>query len=556
VSVKQWHARAATGSVIPPDTTPPSIPANVTAAYLQPDAVITWDASTDTNGIAVYTVSRDGENIGSTTGALTYVDHNVPDGDHIYQVQATDPSGNSSSRSAWSNAITAATPDVTPPTDPTSASAVYSAPTVTFTWGASTDSESGLLTYIVSINGADAGFAAGTSFTKSGLAPGTYVFGVRALDKASPANVSATVTDTVTIGAVVTYTPRLSDESGKSDVGAELQAFFNSLVVGTALAPTIVEFTLNVLYRCERTILLTHAHLVIHANGATVSHQTLGPFSGQFWIQADDVSIDHLNIKGPNNKLGADGYNALYPGNTGGPGSQYEGMHGIRVVEQDDIHLDNVNVSHVWGDGWSFDGSARCSDCTLTDSTSYWTGRHGLNPNSVNNFTADGVTCIKAGRHGIDVEPDGAGGEGIDGLTITNLAVDGGALGWFSYVGGGSPGHNQMDNLLIDGVTLNNVTAAAGFGRASQVHHNVTIRNVSGSHRWDNVQPNNLNVSVTPPIGSVFEFVNTTGITVQHVHQPVSDIHDMYGVSCTSDCTVIDVSDFTGSNLDGMLIGP
>ncbi len=321
-------------------------------------------------------------------------------------------------------------------------------------------------------------------------------------------------------------------------------------------------FPANVIYRCEQTLVFggpgrtnQAGHLVLHGNSATLTHSTLGPFKGQFWPQNDDISVDHLTVRGPNKAIGSDGYNSLYPGSPGGIGGQYEGMHGWRIVENDTITLDHCDVYNVYGDGWSFDGSARCTDCTVTNSQSYWTGRHGLNPNSVNNFLADHVTCIKAGRHLIDIEPDGAGGEGHDGLTITNFAGDGGALGWLGAQGGGtSPGGNQMDNLVVDTVSLTNQFMVSSIGRSSRTHHNVTIKNVNGMHNWANVQPNNLNVNGST--GSVLDFTNVTGITVQNCHQPVQNNHTMYFVFCTSDCTVTDVSGNGGANIDAELVGP
>ncbi len=459
-------------------------------------------------------------------------------------------------------------PDTTPPSVPTGLTTSVSGNNVTLNWTASVDAGGGTVAgYVISRQGIDIFFGPGTSYVDSGLAAGSYGYQIRAYDNASPANFSGYCTSVgATIGTPTFSPPDTLDTSGGIDVYSGLQAFFDGLPwsTATALNPLVVVFPANVIYRCEQTLVFggpgrtnQAGHLVLHGNSATLTHSTLGPFKGQVWIQTNDIAVDHLTVRGPNFATGADGYNALYPGSPGGIGSQYEGMHGWRIVEEDRITLDYCDVYNVYGDGWSFDGSARCTDCWVKHSQSYWTGRHGLNPNSVNNFLADQVTCIKAGRHLIDVEPDGAGGEGINGLTITNFAGNGGALGWFSAIGGGaSPGGNQIDNIDLEDVTLTNVTAVAQFGRTSRTHHTVTIKNVSGSHRWDNVQPNNQNYG--GGVGDVFDFTNTTGITVQNVHQPVNPTppNIMYMVGCTSDCTVIDVSGNTGAGLTGELIGP
>ncbi len=551
------------------DQEKPSTPTGVGTTDLGGGQIrVSWTASTDNVGVTNYVIYRDGNPI-NFDPVSPYVDTVGSTGTYHYQVSALDAAQNESNLSSTSTiSVTVAPPgDTTPPSTPTGLTAVNpSGHTVNVHWNASTDTGgSGLAGYIVYRGSTAINFASTTSYTDTVPGNGTFVYTVEAYDGASPANVSA-ASSSATVQVGVGYTPTGLDTSGNNDVWQGLQNFFNSLPQGTAANPTVVNLPTNALYRCERTLLLKFApdgttrrrHLVVHGNGATLK-QTISNLGdskqwGAFWIDGisnADISIDHINILGPNNSLGNDGYNALYRAPSGG--ITYEGQHGIRVTDSDDVHLDHYNVSHVWGDAWSFDGNNRCSDCTVFNSTAYWTGRHSLNPNSVDNFWSDRCSGTKAGRHQIDVEPDGAVA-GCDGITITNWSGDGGALGFFSAIGGGSGGQNQLDNITIDTVTQNNQTAVATFGRASHQHHNVTIKNVNGVHKWTGEQPNNQNYG--GGIGDIFDFKNVTGITVQNCHQAVPAAATEYMVGCDPNCTVIDVSGNSGANLTGELIGP
>jgi fibronectin type 3 domain-containing protein len=77
------------------DTTPPSVPANVSATATSAfSVVLTWDASTDDVGVTGYDVLRDGSVIAQASGS-PYTDGTVFAGStHQYSVRARDASGN------------------------------------------------------------------------------------------------------------------------------------------------------------------------------------------------------------------------------------------------------------------------------------------------------------------------------------------------------------------------------------------------------------------------------------------------------------------------------
>jgi glucose/arabinose dehydrogenase/chitodextrinase len=90
-----------------PDTTPPSVPANLIAAATSTTAInLSWTASTDDRGVSGYKIYRDGNYINSTA-ATSYSDTGLaPSTTYSYSVAAFDAAGNDSSQSATATATT------------------------------------------------------------------------------------------------------------------------------------------------------------------------------------------------------------------------------------------------------------------------------------------------------------------------------------------------------------------------------------------------------------------------------------------------------------------
>jgi chitodextrinase len=102
-----------------PDTTPPSVPSNLTATAISSSQInLAWRASTDNVGVAGYRVFRNGSQIASTTQLSRADTGRSPSTTYSYTVAAFDGSGNLSAQSAAVPATTqdAPPPDTTPPT--------------------------------------------------------------------------------------------------------------------------------------------------------------------------------------------------------------------------------------------------------------------------------------------------------------------------------------------------------------------------------------------------------------------------------------------------------
>ena len=184
----------------PPDTTPPTAPAGLTAMAASPSQVnLAWTAATDTVGVTGYLVERC-QGSGCTAFAqiasvttTTYSNTGLAAAtSYSYRVRATDAAGNFSGYSNTATATTPAPPDTTPPTAPAGLTAMAASPSqVNLAWTAATDTV-GVTGYLVErCQGsgctafAQVASVAGTAYGDAGLAPATsYRYRVRAMDAA------------------------------------------------------------------------------------------------------------------------------------------------------------------------------------------------------------------------------------------------------------------------------------------------------------------------------------------------------------------------------------
>ncbi|WP_426592550.1 galactose oxidase-like domain-containing protein [Cellulomonas sp. McL0617] len=99
-----------------PDSTPPTVPANLVAQAVGPNQVnLAWSASTDNTAVQGYRVLRGGTSI-TTTTSTSFTDTAVsPATSYTYTVQAYDAAGNSSAGSTGATVTTPAL-DTVPPT--------------------------------------------------------------------------------------------------------------------------------------------------------------------------------------------------------------------------------------------------------------------------------------------------------------------------------------------------------------------------------------------------------------------------------------------------------
>jgi len=109
--VMQVVAFKATGAA--PDTTPPSVPAGLSATAVSSTQInLSWTASTDNVGVTGYDVFRNGAQVGTTT-TTSYQDTGLTAGTtYSYTVAAYDAAGNVSAQSTAASATTTTTTTV------------------------------------------------------------------------------------------------------------------------------------------------------------------------------------------------------------------------------------------------------------------------------------------------------------------------------------------------------------------------------------------------------------------------------------------------------------
>src|SRR5213078_2873945 len=204
-NLSAYSSTASASTPAPPDTTPPTAPANLTSTAASASQInLAWTASTDNVGVTGYRVERcqgagcsNFAQIAAPAGT-TFSDTGLTAStSYSYRVRATDAANNLSAYSSTASASTPAPPDTTPPTAPANlTSTAASASQINLAWTASTDNV-GVTGYRVErcqgagcSNFAQIAAPTGTTFSDTGLTASTsYSYRVRATDAAN--NLSA-----------------------------------------------------------------------------------------------------------------------------------------------------------------------------------------------------------------------------------------------------------------------------------------------------------------------------------------------------------------------------
>src|SRR5205823_10039479 len=224
-NLSAYSNTASASTPAPPDTTPPTAPANLTATAASASQInLAWTASTDNVGVTGYRVERcqgagcsNFAQIAAPTGT-TFSDTGLTAStSYSYRVRATDAANNLSAYSNTASASTPAPPDTTPPTAPTNLTASAASDTrINLSWTASTDNV-GVTGYMVErcqgaacSNFAQIATPTTTTLSDTGLTASTsYSYRVRATDAAGNlTSYSSTGTALTAVGPIsVQITP-------------------------------------------------------------------------------------------------------------------------------------------------------------------------------------------------------------------------------------------------------------------------------------------------------------------------------------------------------------
>jgi chitodextrinase len=177
-----------------PDTSPPSVPADLSASAVSTDAItLTWTASTDDMFVSDYEVFVNDARVGTSTDTSYPFAGLVCGTSYTLGVAARDAAGNESTRSSLAVA-TSPCLDTTPPSAPSGlVGSNVGSTSVTLAWTASVDDQ-GVTGYQALVDGVQVGAPTGTTYDFTGLACGTsYTLGVDAVDAAGNPSGAATL---------------------------------------------------------------------------------------------------------------------------------------------------------------------------------------------------------------------------------------------------------------------------------------------------------------------------------------------------------------------------
>jgi chitodextrinase len=308
-------AQSAAVSATTLDTTPPSVPAGLTATPASTSQInLSWNASTDPDSpVAGYRIYRNNTQVGSGTGT-SYSDTGLTaNTTYSYTVSAYDPAGNVSAQSA---AVSATTLDTTPPSVPTGLTATpVSTSQINLSWTASSDPDSPVAGYRIYRNNTQVGTATGTTYSDTGLAANTsYFYTVSAYDpagniSAQSAAVSATTLADTTPPSVptgLTATPVSTSQINLSWTAstdpdspvAGYRIYRNNTQVGTATGTTYSDTSLAANTSYSYTVSAYDPVGNISAQSAAVSATTLDttPPSVPTGLMATPASTSQINL--------------------------------------------------------------------------------------------------------------------------------------------------------------------------------------------------------------------------------------------------------------------
>jgi chitodextrinase len=253
-AVGNWSATdTATASQSVADSTAPTAPGTpVASGTTSLQTTLTWAASTDNVGVTGYEVYRGTTLVGTVT-STTFTDTGLTQGTtYSYTIKAKDAAGNGS----VSGATAVATTDTAPPTAPgTPVASGTTGVATTLTWAASSDNV-GVAGYEVYRGSTLVATVTSTTFTDTGLAPGTtYSYTIKAKDAAgngSAASVATAVTTLDTTPPTVPGTPVASGTTGTQttltwtastdNVGVTgYEVYRGSTLVGTVTSTTFTD---------------------------------------------------------------------------------------------------------------------------------------------------------------------------------------------------------------------------------------------------------------------------------------------------------------------------
>ncbi len=219
----------------------------------------------------------------------------------------------------------------------------------------------------------------------------------------SPRAPEAPLPPAVTTSLVATV-PASFDQTGTTDVGAELQAFLDSVPDDHRIV-----FPSDAVYRIKGAIRLDgRSGLTLDGNGTTIRLPGCQDANAGFWIGSQEYSSD-LIIRG---------FTIVGENEDGGTPEAYkhkcESQHAIALLGASRVTVEDVHIARINGDclyvGNGRDGSWS-TDVTFRDSSCVDNGRQAVAIVGGERVLVERIEMDRLAMHVLDIEPnDGSGG--------------------------------------------------------------------------------------------------------------------------------------------------
>jgi YD repeat-containing protein len=482
----------------PPDTTPPTAPANVVAtASSQTQIGLTWASSSDNVLVTGYELQRctgagcsNFANI-DTTAATTYSNSGLTQNTtYRYRIRAYDAAGNFSSYSSIASATTVA--ETTPPSVPGTLSASAASGTqANLSWGASTDSGgSNLSGYkIERCQGSGcSGFAqiavtASTSYPDTTLSSGvTYQYRVRAYDGAgnnsgysntvavtTPDTVAPTVPSGLAAAAPSSNSVNLTWTGSTDNVGVTgYKVYRGGTQIGTASTTNYTDNTV------VGSTAYTYTVSAYDAAGNTSAASNTAPVTTPDTI-APGVPTG-LSASAPSSTQVNLSWNAV--SDTGGSGLAgyriYRG--GVHIANSSATNYSDTSVSGSTGYSYTVAGYDNAGNTSAQSSAASVT-----TPDTTAPSVPTGVATAVAGDNQVNVSWNAStdtGGSGLSGYRIYRGGVQIGTSSTTSYADTTTSPFNSYSYTIAAYDGAGNVSAQSS---AASAVTSIQITNSSGN---------------------------------------------------------------------------
>lgn len=482
----------------PVDTTPPSVPSNLTASAANSNLVnLSWTASSDNVAVTGYKIYRNSTLVGTVMTGLNYADNTVSGNtSYTYVIKAVDAAGNISADSNSSTVTTPVAPDTTAPSVPTGVTSKNTtASSTTLSWTASTDNTA-VTGYTIYRNGTKVGAVSGTTliFTDSGITASTaYSYTVSAQDAAANSSAQSTPLVVTTLASADTTNPTATTNvKAVADSATQVTVSWTAATDNVGVTGYYILRNGAVIAQATKTSFvdtgLSPATSYSYTVEAYDAAKNIGPLSTPSTVTTPKLS-DTVAPSAPSN-VAASIASQTQINLSWAASTDNVGVAGYRVTRNGSLLGTSPNTS--FGDATAQIGAtytysviaydaagnaSSASSTTATSPSSWYATKHGLSGYYFNNTKLTGTSVSRT-----DGAVDFSWGSTAP---ISGVAADNYSVRWQGRVEAPTTGAYTFYTTSDDGVRLwvNNVLLVDNWTNHSAVENSGTI-NLNGGQKY------------------------------------------------------------------------